>query len=117
MAYAHAELHAIQYIPSSAGALYTQGASPATGFLRTIIVFNGNTTAELVKLYKVPNSTGSVGTAGASNQFYQESIEAGGTRIIDVSAQGIMFTATNDTLQGTTTTASKVTIQLYGGTQ
>lgn len=113
MAYAHSELADIQYIPSSAGSLLTNASGKK--YLRTVIIFNGNTATETVKLYKVPNSTGSVGTAGVSNIWYTENIEANGTRIFQIPAQGMVFDSVNDSLQGVTTTASKVTIQLYGG--
>jgi len=103
----------IQYIPSSAGALITNAVSTKT-WIRGIVIYNGNTTAEAVKLYNVPDSTGSVGTAGVSNLFYVQSIPPDETVLIEIPGPGLVLTDTNDTIQGVTTTGSKVTVMFTG---
>ena len=42
---------------------------------------------------------------------------AGATTILEFSAPGIMLTDTNDSIQGVTTNADEVTIQLLGATE
>ncbi len=68
-------------------------------------------------MYNVPDSTGSVGTAGITNQFYKQEVAADSTVILEFAVPGIMLEDTNDTIQASTTTASKVTIQITGGTE
>lgn len=114
MAYAHARLTEITTVASSAGALYTKAAGTSV-YVRLMVLHNGNTTAEAVKLYVVPDSGGSAGTAGTTNEIYAETIEAGGTRVIEFPAQGIILKDNGETIQGVTTTASKVTFQAFGG--
>ena len=113
MALTHGRLADIQFIASSAAAVYTNAAS-ATTYIRSIILFNGNTTAELVKLYLVPDSGGSAGTAAAGNQISQISLSPNETLFLGFAGPGLILEDTNDTLQGSTTTASKVTIYLVG---
>lgn len=112
MALNRTRLANIQYIANSAGAIYTNGSSTKT-YIRGFVIYNGNTTAEAVKLYNVPNSTGSVGTAGVSNLFYSQSIAADETVIISF-PYPVVLIDTNDTIQAVTTTASKVTVQILG---
>jgi len=101
-------------LPSSVGTLCTNGASK-TGYIRLVSIHNGNTTAETVKLYKVPNNGGAVGTASAANEILNRSIEAGGDAIIEFAIPGRMMIAENDSIQGETTTASKVSVEITGG--
>ena len=102
----------IQYVASSAGSIYSNPSSTKT-YVREIVLFNGNSAAELVKLYFVPDSTGSLGTAGASNQFAELTLAAKETLILDFDYP-LVLTDTNDSLQAATTTASKVTVMLQG---
>lgn len=102
----------IQYVPNSAGTLYANPASTKT-YIRGLVLFNGNTSAETVKLYNVPDSSGSAGTAGAGNQFTEYSLLQKETLILEFKYP-IVLTDENDTLQGVTTTASKVTVQVLG---
>jgi hypothetical protein len=102
----------IQYVASSAGSIYSNPASTKT-YIKSFILFNGNTTAETVKLYNVPDSTGSVGTAGAANQFAELVLGAGETLMFDL-PYPITIIDENDSIQAVTTTASKVTVQILG---
>lgn len=112
MARQYTRLADIQYVASSAGAIYTNSASTKT-YIKSIVLFNGNTTAETVKLYNVPDSTGSVGTAGVSNQFAEIILTTLETLMFDL-PYPITLLDTNDTIQAVTTTASKVTVQILG---
>lgn len=110
MAFAYAALKEIGYIPAAAAAVFTNPAAK-TSYARLFIIHNGNTTAEVVKLYAVPNG----GSADGSNKFYEETLAAGATRIFDLAAPGLIIPDEGDTIQAETTTASKVTIQIMGG--
>lgn len=101
-------------IANSAGALFTQPASQVT-YIRSIIIHNSNTTAEVVKLYDVPDNGGAVGTAGATNEFYGETLQPLETVMIEFPVPGKILKDRNETIQGVTTTASKVTFAMYGG--
>jgi|TARA_B100001093_G_scaffold225867_1_gene216433 hypothetical protein len=116
MAFTYAQLTPITTIASSAGAVYTNPSSK-TSYIRGIIIHNTNTSAEAVVLYNVPDNSGSVGTAAAANQFYKTSVAADTTVIIEFPVPGLVLSDVNDTIQATTTTASKVTIQISGATE
>ncbi len=113
MAFAYRQILKITTIASTAGTLYTHSTGTyAHTYIRSIIIHNANTTAELVKLYYLASG----GTAGATNEFYSETLNPGDTRIIEFTPPGLMMTDNGDFIQGVTTTASKVTIQFMGGT-
>lgn len=112
MARQYTRLADIQYVANSAGALYTNPASTKT-YIKSFVLFNGNSSAETVKLYNVPNSGGSAGTAGAENQFAEIVLGALETLMFDL-PYPITIIDQNDTIQAATTTASKVTVQLLG---
>lgn len=102
----------IQYVSNSAAAVYTNAASTKT-YIKSILLFNGNTSTETVKLYNVPNSGASAGTASAANQFLEVQLVTLETLMFDM-PYPITIIDENDTIQAVTTTASKVTIQLLG---
>jgi hypothetical protein len=114
MALARTKLADIAYVASSAGSIYSNPSSTKT-YIRSMTLFNANTTSETVKLYNVPDSAGSVGTAGATNQFAELLLSPKETLIIEWEYP-IVLKDTNDSLQASTTTASKVTVMLHGDT-
>ena len=116
MAFDYSLLKEIATIADSAASVYTNPAATKS-YVRLIIIHNTNSTAEVVQLYNVPDSTGSLGTAGDTNKFYYESMAANATSIIDLGTPGLILEDTNDSIQAVTTTASKVTIQIMGGTE
>lgn len=116
MALNRARLADIQYVADSAGALITNASGDKT-WIRAIIIHNGNTTAESVQLYNVPDNAASVGTAGVSNIFFNQSIAANQTVVVEIPGPGLVLEDTNDTIQGVTTTASKVTVMFAGDTE
>ena len=103
-------LSGIAYIANPAGAIRTNST---TTEIKGFVIHNTNTTAETVKLYNVPNSGGSVGTASNANKFFERAIAANETYIFDV-PYPIFLASNNDTIQAVTTTASKVTVQILG---
>ena len=112
MSLSYPKLADIQFVPSSAGTLYANPAATKT-YIRGLILFNGNTSSELVKLYNVPDSAAVAGTAAAGNQFEEYTMIAKENLIIDFKYP-VVLSDENDTLQGSATTASKVTIQILG---
>jgi len=102
-------------LPNSAGTLYANESGTKT-WVKEIILFNANTTAEVVRLYNVPDSAGSAGTAAAANQFFERTLATLETVIISF-AVGLVLEDHNDTIQGYTTTASKVTYMIMGATE
>ena len=116
MAFTYAKVLEITTIAATVGVVYSNPASTTT-YIRGIILHNGNTTAETVILYNVPDNAGSAGTPGTTNEFYYEIMPAYSTTILEFPTPGIILTATADTIQADTTTASKCTIQILGATE
>jgi hypothetical protein len=116
MAFAYGRVLEITTIAGAAAAVYANPDATTT-FIRGIILHNGNTTAETVILYNVPDNATAVGTAATANEMYYEVMPAYSTTVLEFPAPGIILTTKNDSIQGTTTTASKCTIQLLGATE
>lgn len=112
----HGKLADIQTLPSTVGSIYANPASTET-FIKGFTLFNSNTTSETVKLYVVPDSGGSLGTAALTNQFLEISLSSKETFVFDTPGDGIVLSDTNDSIQGVTTTASKVTVIIHGLTE
>jgi hypothetical protein len=114
MALNRAKLADAQQVASSAGALITNAASTKT-WIRGIVLHNTSaSTAITVKLYNVPDSGGAVGTAAASNQFFEKEIAIAGTHYIDLPGPGFVLSDTNDTIQGEDGVGSTVSIWFIG---
>jgi len=116
MAFEYSRLVDVTTIAASAASIYANPAS-TTSYVRLINIHNSNTTAETVILYQVPDSGGSLGTAGDTNIIFEEELAADATRIIEYAVPGLMLVDENDSIQGETTTASKVTITITGATE
>lgn len=113
MAITRGKLADIQYIASSAGSVYANGAATKT-FIGGIVLHNTNTTNEVVEIYNVPDSGGSLGTATSAHRFIKVTLTPDQTWVWRAPADGVCLSDTNDSIQADTTTASKVTIQLLG---
>ncbi len=116
MAFTYSRLREISEIASSAASVYTNPSS-TTSYVRSIILHNTNSSAEVVVMYNVPDSAGSEGTAATANQFYKASVAADSTVLVEFATPGLVLSDTNDTIQASTTTANKVTIQIMGATE
>ena len=112
--FSYSRLLEITTIANSVGAVFTNPASQIT-YIRNIILHNANTATEVVTLWNVPDSGGSAGTAGDTNKFFKKTLAVDETVILEFPAPGIVLENTNDTIQADCDTASKVTIQMYGG--
>jgi hypothetical protein len=102
-----------QYVAGSAAAIVTNASGHKT-YVRLITVYNGNATSETVRVYRVPDSGGSVGTAGPGNQKAQLYVPASETVFFEIPGPGWILEDTNDTVQADTTTANKVVVSADG---
>ena len=116
MAFAYGKL-AEAVALQAAGSDIIDSAS-GTKYIRSIVLHNVNTTAEVVSLYLVPDSAGSKGAlSDTTNRFYYESLPAGSTRIIEITPPGLMLVDNHDSIQGKTTVNSKTLVWVYGGSE
>lgn len=113
MALQRVKLADIQYVPATAGVLLENTNGTDKIYIAGVTLFNGNTSAELVKLYLPPDTAGAAGTAGAGNQFFEVSLQPKETYSWEF-AFPVPLNDDGDSIQGATTTASKVTIILHG---
>lgn len=113
MAITRGRLANIATVANSAGSVYSNPASTKT-FISGITLHNSNTTAELVTVHNVPDSTGSLGTAAAGNRILRVSLDPNQTITYSFPGDGIVLEDTNDSIQAVTTTDSVVTIMIHG---
>lgn len=113
MAITRGRLADIQTLPSTAGVLYANPASTKT-FIGNVILHNTNTTREFVELFNVPDSGGSTGTAALTNRFIATWLDPDATVQFPFEGDGIPLSDTNDSIQGRSTTSTKVTVQFSG---
>jgi hypothetical protein len=107
-----AKLGDIAYVGSSVGSIYANAAGVKT-FIKGLMLHNTNTTAETVKVYVVPDSSGALGTAGAGNRVLNVALPANDTLLVEFPC-ALVLSDQNDSLQAETTTASKVTVTVLG---
>ena len=112
MARQYTRLADIQYIGSTAASIYTNAASTKS-YIKSLVLFNSNTTSETVRLYNVPNSGAALGTAGTSNQFAEITLATLETLMFDM-PYPMTIIDEYDSIQASTTTANKVTVQILG---
>lgn len=108
----YTKLADIQYVADSAGSLYANPSSKTT-YIRSLVLYNNNSTPETVTLYNVPDSASALGTAGAGNEFFQKSLAPNETFVLEFNYP-IVLTDENDSIQASTTTGSMVTAQILG---
>lgn len=91
-------------LPSSQTDIYDP-ASGVTGCIHNITLHNTNTTAEIVELWKHNGTT--------AYKLYKASLAADETVILEYTNDGLVVDGSHK-IQGKTTTASKVTIDISG---
>jgi hypothetical protein len=84
------------YVANSAASVYANVAGH-TAFIRGIILHNANTTTETVVIHFVVNSSGSLGTAAATNLMYKLLVAPDETVALEIPFSFVM-TGTNDTI-------------------
>jgi hypothetical protein len=113
MAITRGKLADIQYIASTAGSVYANPAATKS-FLKGVTLFNVAGSSQTVKLFNVPDSGGSLGTAADANQCFEVVLATKESFAFDWPGDGLVLTDTNDSLQASSTNASSVTITLHG---
>lgn len=113
MAIVRGKLAEIQYVPGTVGSVYANPGSTKT-FVKGWTLFNVAATSQTVKIHVVPDSGGSLGTAGNGNQCFEVVLATKETLTFDTAGDGIPLEDTNDSIQAVTTDASSVTIILHG---
>lgn len=98
-------------IAATIGAIYTAGATGSS--IKSILIHNTNTTTESVIISIVVNNGGAVGTAADADKIFAEDIAANETYELSL-GYPIVLSAENDTVQASTTTASKVNYIVSG---
>lgn len=104
-----------QFLPSSVGSIYSNPSGKKT-YLKGIILHNTNTVSEEIAIHFVQNSGGAVGTAALGNRIGLPTLASKETLFFPLGVDGHPFIlpSTNDSLQVSTTTASKVTATIIG---
>lgn len=101
-------------IGSTVSALFTCPSSTKI-FYSGFTLHNTNSTSETVSLFNVPNSNGSVGVATTvPHRFLRVSLSANETLVYEFPSDGMVHNATNDTIQGSSTTSGRVNIIPHG---
>lgn len=112
MARLNTKLADIQYVPSTVGSVYANAASGKT-FVTGCILFNNDTAARTVSAHNVPDSSGSLGTAGNANKFLEVNLAAKEMFLLELDYP-MVLTDTNDSIQMSASAASQVTVILLG---
>jgi hypothetical protein len=114
MALIHTSLGPVQYVPTTAGSIYTNPAATKT-YVRGLWIFNANASAsETVKVYNVAAIGGTVAAAGTNNQILEVSVTAKQAFSIEFPGPGFVLPNQNDSVQAVTSTGTHVTVMLIG---
>ena len=106
MAMTQTKLHAPSQLGPSAATLYTVPGS-TTPILKQVALCNTASAARTVAIYLVPSG----GTASTANAIlYDVPVDAKSTTFVNLSA----VMATSDTIEGSASVASSVTIHSFG---
>lgn len=114
MAIQHTRLADPQQLDDSAAAIYTNPANKRT-FVKLLWLYNTNSTPELVTIYYVPDSAGTVGTAGDTGEMFSYTLAGKTAFVVPIEGNGWILEDENDTVQAVSTTANKVNVLVCGG--
>jgi hypothetical protein len=93
--------------------IYTNPTSTKS-YIKAFVIHNAGISSAFCRLYDVPNSGGSVGTASSNNQFFSQFINAGETTFLEY-PYPLTLTGTNDGVQFYNATDGQViNIQILG---
>lgn len=113
MALEHVKLADPQAISDTAASIYTNPSGKKT-LIKLLWLANRNTTSETVTLYYVPNSGGSVGTAGNGTFIGDFAVAPRMPFVIPIESNGLILMEENDTIQAQTTTDGMVNVIVCG---
>lgn len=108
MALQHTRLAALAFIPTSAGAIYTNPAGTKT-FVRGLLLHNTSGAAVAVTLNWVPAG----GNVAASNQFFSQAIAAGETLAVEL-PYALVLLDDGESIRGVAGSANAVTVVVLG---
>ena len=114
MSFEYKRLTEITTLDDTVGVIFSNPAGKQS-YVRMISLHNANSQNEIVKLYNVPDTAGSVGSAADTNKIFERVFAANESLIIEYPVPGMILADENDTIQGGTDTVSKVTIEITGG--
>lgn len=112
MALQRTKLSDIQTLPSSVGVLYANPAGMRT-YIRGILLHNTGSGTETVRLHNVPDAATVLGAPAAANRFAELPVAAKATVTLQF-PYVIVLSDENDSIQGSSSTAATVTIQILG---
>lgn len=107
-----AKLTEVLQVSSSAGSVYANPSSTKT-FIKSILVFNSHSSDVVLKLYNVPDSTGSLGTAATANQVLEKTLISKESFEWSLNYP-LTLTDTNDSIQAQANITDVLNIQIYG---
>jgi hypothetical protein len=99
-------------LSDTVGAIYTVPAA-TTAQIKTLVFFNSGAANNAIAVHLVPNNTGAVGTAGATNQVLSCDLPSGETFEFSPSFP-IEYSAENDSIQASATNANEVNYFVLG---
>lgn len=93
--------------------IYTNPSSTKS-FIKGFVLHNAGVSSAFCKLYHIPNSGGSVGSASSNNQFFSQYINAGETTFLEY-PYPLTISGTNDSIRFYNATSGQViNIQILG---
>jgi hypothetical protein len=93
--------------------IYTNSTNTKS-YIKAFVLHNAGVSSAFCRLYQVPNSGGSVGTASSNTQFFSQYINSGETTFLEY-PYPITLTGTNDGIQFYNATLNQViNIQILG---
>jgi len=85
-------------------------------YIKSIIIYNNNTTLETVSMWNVPNQLNLSGTANSSNKFYSVNLAPNEMESIEFQMP-IVLNGINDSIFVSSNSNGFVTIQSYGANE
>ena len=93
--------------------IYTNPVSTKS-YIKAFVIHNAGVSSAFCRLYDVPNSGGSVGSASSNNQFFSQYINPGETTFLEY-PYPLTLVNTNDSIRFYNSTANQViNIQILG---
>lgn len=93
--------------------IYTNPVSTKT-YIKGFVIHNAGVSSSFCRLYDVPNSGGSVGSASSNNQFFSQYINAGETTFLEY-PYPLTLSSTNDSIRFYNSISGQViNIQILG---
>jgi len=112
MALLKSKLIEVLQISSTVGSVYSNPSSTKT-FIKSVLIFNSHSDNVLLKIYNVPDSSTSLGTAAITNQIIEKDLLSKET-FEWVLSYPLTLTDQNDSIQAVASVNNVLNIQIYG---